>query len=605
MKRLHSFIIQSLILFFWALHIFPQELSVSARVDSQRIGEQDQLQLTVEISGSEAGSVKAISLPQMKNLRVVAGPSVSTRFQWINGVSSSSKSFTYILVPDGKGEAEVPSITIPYGGRSFRTEPLKIEVVAGSQKRREMPQRPAWPDITGEEQIKRGAEPDLFVRAVLDKSRLYQGEQATLSYRVYTTVPIIDINLEEMPSFEGFWVEDLKVDPEATKRIVEVNGKRYHEYTIMKKALFSSVSGKKTIKPLTFAISVRSRSDDFFESIFWDRPIRLFKSTESVTIDVSPLPEKGRPDSFGGAVGDFRMKVEADRRECSVSDAVGIKVMVEGEGNLKGVSPPIVAEAPDFKIYEPKVTDEVRFQGDRMQSRKIWDYIVIPLAPGDHTLPEFNFSFFKPSGNDYEKLKSQAAPLSVKKGVVGAPSVAIVQKGDITPLRRDINFIKPLKGEIVDAGAGIHRSWWYYFLLILPLVLIPACVALSLRKEKVRLDIRMTRIKKAYRSASKGLKRARRLIGGGNMDLALQEISRSMVGYVADKFNQSSSGLTYEMIEELLDSRRVDNEKIRRFITTLEKCDYSRFASGMSSSDQAGNLISDAEASLAELDKAL
>ena len=579
-------------------------MTVAARVDSQKIGEQDQLQLTIEVSGPAAGSVRTIGLPVMKNLKVVGGPSLSTRFQWVNGVSSSSKSFTYILLPTAKGSAEIPSVMLEHEGKTYRTQPIAIDVVEGSLRQRATPQQFPFPDVLDREQ-RRKEEPDIIARAVVDKNKLYQGEQLTLSYKLYTTVTILDINISEMPSYEGFWVEDLKVDPEASARIVEMNGKRYYEYTIMKKALFPSTPGAKTIKPLTIAIAAKARGGDIFDSVFFDNPVRIFRKTESVQLDVIALPQKSVPESFSGAIGDFTMSVGADRKECAVNDAVGVKITVQGKGNLKGAAPPAIPVLPDFKIYEPKVSEETRFEGDTLQSKKVWDYIFIPLTPGKHVIPEISFSSFDPGRNDYETERSGSIPLSVSKGQSETPGPAAIQKGDVTPLRSDINFIKPLRGEIRDAGKEIYRHGWFYMMLIIPFFCTPAYIYFSLRCEKVRMDVGGVRLKKASRNARNLLKKAQKLLKKGDELAALQEISKAMAGFVADKFNQSASGLTYEKIEEMLETKDVQDDVIRRFLTVLEKCDYLRFSKGSVTAEEAADLLTQAEGSVSELDRML
>ncbi len=587
----------------WGGLLRSEEISVSGRVDSERIGEQDQLQFTIDISGPDAGKVNTINLPAMKNLKVVAGPSVSTRFQWVNGVSSSSKSFTYILLPTSKGEAEIPAVEVQHEGKRYRTDPIKIEVISGSITRRESQRIPTFPDIVERKDDRARPEPDIIARATVDKDRLYQGEQLTLTYKLYTTVNILDIDISDMPSFEGFWVEDLKVDPERSARLTEMEGKRYYEYTLMKKLLFPTTPGTKTIKPLTLAVTARGRGGSIFDSPFFDNPIRMFRKTGEVNIDVLQLPETGIPDSFSGAVGDFTLSVQADRKECSVNDAVSVRVAVEGTGNLKGVAAPGIAEVPDFKIYDPKISEEVKFEGERLKSKKIWDYIFIPLTPGEHLIPGITFSFFDPSRKTYRVTSSSELPLVVRKGQIETQPTTIVQKGDITPVRSDINFIKPLRGEIRDERSSFYKQRWFFIILFIPVLITPAYIVLSFRRERVRSDLKSARLKKASKIARKTLRRARKLVNRNDMQQSLQEISKAVAGYVADKFDQSASGLTYERIEELLESKGIEDAAIRRFLVTLERCDFTRFSKSMMSAEEVKRLLDEAETSISELEK--
>jgi hypothetical protein len=593
----------ALVMFILSLSaILSQETNITASVDSTEIGDQDQLQLIVEVSGKGSGKVKGIAIPPLKNLAVVAGPSVSTRFQWINGVSSSSKNFTYVLIPREVGEALIPPITVTLDGKKYETKPLKIKVTQGTRQRKPEKKRPSFPDRFGRGPRAEKAETEVFVQAAIDKKKVYQGEGLILTYKAYSSEPIIDVDAREMPSYEGFWVEDLGVDP--NPRIIQKNGKKYNEYTLIRKLLFPSTPGKKTIEPLTFAIAIRESSGDIFENFFGRGTRRIYRQTDLMILEALSLPERGQPDDFTGIVGDFTVSMEVDKKECSVNDAINVEVTVEGYGNLKGLSPIKFEDVSDFKIYEPEVVEESRFEGKKLKSRKAWKYIFVPLTPGEHEIPSIRFSYFNPTKGIYESRQTDPQAFIVKKGPIDLPSVSSsIPKGEITPLRRDIHFIKSLKGDITDRGEFIYRKGWFYLLLVLPFLLTPLMIGFSLRREKIKTDAGAVRVRKAFRNASKGLRKANRLLKKGDMSSSLQETSRSMAGYIAAKFNLSPSGLTYERMEEILEDRGVSEETIRNFRMTLEKCDFTRFSKSPLNAERVSQLLKEAEQAILTLEK--
>lgn len=582
--------------------ILSQETKLTATVDSTEIGDQDQLQLTVEVSGKGSGEVKRIALPSLKNLTVVAGPSVSTRFQWINGISSSSKSFTYVLIPREVGDALIPPISVTLDGKEYVTRPIEVKVTQGTRKRRPEKRSPSFPDRFGRAPRTERAEAEVFVEAAIDKKKIYQGEGLILAYKAYSSELIIDVDAREMPSYEGFWVEDLGADP--NPKIVQKDGKRYYEYTLFRKLLFPSTPGQKTIEPLTFAISIREGSRDIFENFFGRGTRRIYRKTEPIFLETLSLPERGQPEDFTGIVGDFSVSMEADKEECSVNDAVHVELAVEGYGNLKGLSAIKFGDVPDFKIYEPEVAEESHFEEGKLKSRKIWKYIFVPLTPGKHEIPSIRFSYFNPTKDIYESRQTKPHALLVKKGPIELPSVSSpIPKGEITPLRSDIHFIKPLKGKIADRGKAFYRMGWFYLFLIIPFLLPSLIIGLSLRQEKIKMDAGVVRARKAFRFAAKGLRKANRLLKKEDIPSCLQEISRSMAGYIAAKFNLSPSGLTYEKMEEILEERGVSEEAIRDFRMTLEKCDFTRFSRSSLDEDRVRRLLKEAERSILALEK--
>src|SRR5215813_5347570 len=73
---------------------FAQGVTVTAEVDPNPAGLDDQVSLIVTVNSS-GGNSERPQLSRIEGLKLVSGPSVSNQFQWINGQSSSSQSFTY------------------------------------------------------------------------------------------------------------------------------------------------------------------------------------------------------------------------------------------------------------------------------------------------------------------------------------------------------------------------------------------------------------------------------------------------------------------------------------------------------------------------------
>ena len=46
---------------------------------------------------------------------------------------------------------------------------------------------------------------DIFIKASVDKSKPFQGEQVIITYKIYTIVPVSQINISKISSFPGFW----------------------------------------------------------------------------------------------------------------------------------------------------------------------------------------------------------------------------------------------------------------------------------------------------------------------------------------------------------------------------------------------------------------
>ena len=187
--------------------VFGQDVQVSATTSTDTVGVQEQFQLTVTVSGRDSGDAEAPRLPGLKGFQVVAGPNVSSQFQWINGRTSSSKSFIYILLPEKEGQFTIDPVEVRAGNRSFKTQPINIHVTASSQpanRPRRLPADPLSGDESGSQSRTTGVQ--VFVAAELDRNSSHAGQQVTLSYHLYTQVGISGIQLQESPALTGFWV---------------------------------------------------------------------------------------------------------------------------------------------------------------------------------------------------------------------------------------------------------------------------------------------------------------------------------------------------------------------------------------------------------------
>ena len=79
--------------------------------------------------------------------------------------------------------------------------------------------------------------------------------------------------------------------------------------------------------------------------------------TPKLTIDVKELPA-GKPANFSGGVGEFTLSSSISTQELKTNDAVTIKLVISGTGNMKLINTPEVGFPQDFEIYDPKVDNK-------------------------------------------------------------------------------------------------------------------------------------------------------------------------------------------------------------------------------------------------------
>lgn len=593
-----------------------QDVSVRARVDRARVEEGGQVILTVEASGSTLGEVAPPDVSGIVDFDIVGGPMPSSRFQWINGRTSASKSFAYALRPRSTGSRSIPALGLLVGGRTYRTQSIDIDVVPGGTAG-PPPQggAPPGPGVRGgpgrpggNPRISPEPEPPgrVSVASEVDSRTAYVGQQVTLRVLLDTQTEILNLGSKESPTFPGFWAEEIKLPENLELRRVQRGTEAFNEYTLMKRALFPTGSGPLSIPPMTYQVQVRRRSQDPIESFFFTPTETLTRRTEPITIQVQPLPAASRPEDFTGAVGTFSLTVTADRSESRVNDAIGLKVRVAGEGNLNAVNALPLAELSDFKQFAPKVSTSTTVVADRLRSEKVWDYVLIPLAPGTQTIPPVRFAFFDPRAGAYRTVASAPVPIQVAKGGEGSGGPGpMVAQSDVRQLRRDIHFIKQAPDGLRDWSRPFYRTPLFVALLLLPVAADVGVFVVARTRDAQRATVGLRRRRRARPLALRRLKEARRRVSPSTARAFYAEVASALSEYVAAKFGIPAAGLTHDRIEELLVGRGVPDDTRRAFHRCLEACDYARFAPASSGAEEMRRTLAAAEEIVTRLERSL
>src|SRR5262245_21206017 len=106
-----------------------QEVQITATAEPNRVEEGQEVELKIEITGTDRQPDEPPTLPQIPGFVTASGPSKSSYFQWVNGRSSSSRTYSWILIPQGKGPHSIPPISIVIDGNTYRTALLRVDVV--------------------------------------------------------------------------------------------------------------------------------------------------------------------------------------------------------------------------------------------------------------------------------------------------------------------------------------------------------------------------------------------------------------------------------------------------------------------------------------------
>lgn len=619
MKR----IILIYLLFSGVQSIFAQ--GISMQLSSKKIEVGEELVIVFEAKNVE---VKEIKTPNFGAFQLLGGPQVgrSSNVSIVNGQMnrSNSTSFTYFFTSKKIGKQIFPKIGfLLNSGQIIESQPIEIEVVkAGSIPRQQQTQGnpfdPFYDPFDPFSSPRRGQQApsqsppgvysdaskidlkkDIFARIIVDKSKVYLGEQLTASVKIYTAVNSTGFEAEKVPNFNGFWSQDIKMPEKPEMKREMINGKEYVSVEIKKIVLFPTKTGTLEITPLNMKtvalVPVQSKPTqrnrrqprDLFELMemqMEDMMRGTFNSIEykqipynftsgSVKIQVLPLPPNA-PKSFGGAVGQFKMNAYTNKKQLKTDETLEYKIEVQGTGNLPLIENPKMEWDEDFEVFEPTLKENYNpiplYNGS-----KTWNFVAIPHNPGKYKTPPFEFTFFDLNKKAYVTLKADATELEIS----GSPTK---RKGNSKSF--DNNNLAKQKISEIDSYSSIENyhnpipNFWIWSLLPLLLIFL---YEIYERLNKGSIS-KFADDKKIATMLQKQMKQAKIELDNNNKTAFYNETTKCIWNYLGNKLRMETSELDRENIQEKLDKIGVSELLSKQLIEVLDSCEmglYSSFGS--------------------------
>jgi len=548
------------------------DIELTSVVNSTNITLNDQLILTVTVSGSDANKVGKPELDPMPEFTISdIGTSSETSITNFR-VFFYKNTYTYTLFPEKTGIFDVGAVSIKVGNETITAPSTKVKVISGPA--------PQIPTIPGNQSTKPAGDDNIFINTFTDKKEAYVGEQITFTFELYNRLSL-STNEYEPPSTTGFWTVDLPQIPASRK----ITGNREYIYNVIKTALLPTTSGELTIGPSTFIYTVQRG---------------FFTTGES-------LPVTGKPDNFDGAVGNFAISSSVDNANVRVGDVVTVQVSLTGTGNIDLISSLTEPDLSAFKMYDPKVTEKISNSGFVVGGVKTWEYVIIPKKQGITAVEPFSLTFFNPEDNNYHTVFTQPLELNVVPGdaIAASGTVDGDRRGSIEKIAADIRYIKPNKEILENTRKHIYSSSYFYLLYILPLVMLITSFAVKKRQDTIERNTGLKRKLNAWKNAQKRLNEASKMLNNNDIKGLYGKLHEAITFYIGDMLNIDTGTLIAVDLERFVRNNGIAPEFAEHIRKTLEMCDFVRFASVGAELKARGNIVQDTRDIIARLKDAL
>jgi hypothetical protein len=506
----------------------------------------------------------------------VSGPYQTVSNSWINGKTSFSKGYKYLLIPTSKGTFTIGQATITVEGKEYKTNPLKITVgdaIAGADP------NPYANNQRHQEEMQQNAEQGVHLVAEVSKTNPYVNEPVTVVYKIYVSPTTSVSGWKEVasPQYNDFWSQNIDIQNLVLQE-EKYEGQVYRMVVLRKTVLYPQKDGRLEIEPLTLDVSMEvpnGRRDFFGRQLMV--PTSKVVSAGKKYITVKPLPEKGRPADFSGAVGNFTFTVKPSKTTISNGEALQLDIAVSGKGNLKLFTLPKPQVPSALEMYDPEHKEDVTIPLSGMQGKISDNYTIVPQNKGKYPIKALSFSWFDPSTGSYKTVTHDEIMIDVLN-VPANQSTA--SKGNTN--KQTVESAEPfrfiaLKTSLKAVGRDdFYGSGLFWGLLLAPFLLIPFIIFGKKKKEAYDSDVTGSRIRQNNKLAKKYLGEAKKQLG--SKEPFYMALEKALHNFLKAKLNIETSEMSRDNIKELLLSRNAKEDTVLAFSKIMDNCEFARYA---------------------------
>ena len=564
MKLRHLFIY----LLFLPLCLVAQEVRVVA---PEEVGQDAYFELKYIVENAD---VDDITLPKLSDFVLLSGPNLSTSSSFmLNGTKmtqSKTTTYTYILEPKECGTFTIPGATLEIDGKNRTAREVKVRVVPGggeAASRRSSRSQGVQP-------IKNITEKDLFVRAIVSKTKVMEQEALVLTYRVYWRmgVGLSNIYLQKSPDFHGMVSNEIPIT-ELNVSLEQVGGESYKVADRLKYVLIPQQEGSIEIAPLVLDCEIVESDPtmDAFDAFFNGRMRSrvLKRASEKLTIEVQPLPQP-KPDDFCGVVGELSMKGKWATSSITAGAAAHYQLEVSGNGNLKLMLPPTMNATAEMDVYDVATGEELELTTSGHKGRVTYDYTIVPKSAGKFTLDALTLSYYNSAKGKYERLTTGDINMNVLPSIGGATQSNATEQQDIHTIHAGAHDVMAADAYVTWGGAGY---------LLTHLLLVGGCMgAFFLVKKYRHRDGTARKQKAALRKALVQLKAAEQCIQNKGNSRFYEIVNETISTYLMEQYKLQRSGLSRAAITDLFASLQIDAALTQRLLKVIDECEYAKFA---------------------------
>ena len=388
----------------------------------------------------------------------------------------------------------------------------------------------------------------------------------------------------EAPGFAGFWNSQQVAQDDYTETV----DSREYRVVELRTVLFPTIVGTVPINSAALTVGTGTSGDQ-----------SLLESSPMI-VEVRPLPP-GAPAEFTGAVGRFDISGQVDAATGRVNEPMQITATVSGEGNIEALPAPAWPEFDGWRAIESPADVSTQVVAGQVTGNRTDKIVLVPERAGELAIPEIAYTYFDPNLEQYVRLATSAAAISIAEG--DAPSAAPPQTTiGVTeaPAETEMRPIKAVPPSLRQAGGNLTGSAAYWAAWGIPLLAIAGALFWQRRQAALEAGRAEALRKSALPDARSSLTRA--VASGNDPRIAAAEV---LLSYISARLETPLAGQTREALLRQLRDAGVSSGLMDRVEAALSAGETARYTPMAVSAGSGSVYAEDAAQLLAELEEAI
>ncbi len=509
----------------------------------------------------DAAGAATFALPETHAFSFVNGPD-----EYVTGNNLINQ--VYTLVGRIEGKNILPAASIVIKGKTYYTTQNNIEILPVEG----LSLKPAIPDSNGLSALLPGEDPykkikdHIEIKVEVNTRQCLVGQPVVATYKIYSDLSS-ESQIIKNPAFYGFAAVDIINLDKPVTTTETIKGKKVLVHTVRKVQLYPSQAGKYSIDPMEVLHRVTFSQSGVLhqtikEGVTHDKPNNtkgiVYESrmaSAPIVINVLPLPETNRPDTFTMAVGKFTLKATVTKTTLAKNETTQLNVELTGKGNIIQIAPPVIDWPESLEVFEPTIKDTINKEQTPLNGTRTFIYSFLSPQAGGITLPSIALTYFDADSNRYKTLHTQPIQITVD----------------------DKEFVAE-KQELQQAGTvkAASRSTWLFATILLVLVIAIAVMFLSNKKEKKVI---------AKQKATAHLKTVDQFLAPATTVVHDEQqansfytlLRKGIYDYLAQYLQQPVSSTNKQNLQALLLQKNIKPAQVDKLFGIIQQCETGAF----------------------------